>query len=134
MSCNDCKDKYDCPDRNSEVAPHCGAYEAKSTEFTWADPRQEELKPCPFCGEEAELVVAMGFYKVRCSYCSGSSTISTDEAEAISYWNRRAGSGPDWVALHDSLSKGMADLNEQCRRAMAEISQSIRAAIQRGEE
>ena len=132
MSCNDCKDRYRCPDRDKAISVHCGAYDKTPAKFTGADPRQEELKPCPFCGEEAELEVVMGFYKVRCTYCSGSSAISTDEDEAISYWNRRAGS--DWVALHDSLSKGMADLNEQCRRAMAEISQSIRAAIQRGEE
>lgn len=134
MSCKDCKDRYRCPDRDKAISVHCGAYDKTPAKFTWADPRQQELKPCPFCGEAAELVVVMGFYKVRCSYCSGSSTIATDEAEAISYWNRRAGSGPDWVALHDSLSKGMADFNEQCRRAMAEISQSIREAIQRGEK
>ena len=105
-----------------------------STDCAWADPGHEELKPCPFCGGEAEIIVVASYYKVRCSRCSGSATIATDRAAAVEFWNRRAGFGPDWVELHDNISKGMAELNAQCRRAMAQFSENIRAAMQRGEE
>lgn len=105
-----------------------------STDCAWADPRQEELKPCPFCGGKAKLVLAMGQAWILCPECESSGPMSQSIEGAVGIWNKRVVNGPDWVALHDSLSKGLADLNEQCRRTMAEISLSIREAIQRGEE
>ena len=66
-----------------------------------------ELKPCPFCGAEAELL--SGYYndlqsaQVHCMNCIASTyadsdrytTASVDELEAmvVDAWNRRAGDG-----------------------------------------
>ena len=60
-----------------------------------------ELKPCPFCGEEAVLS-EMGWkfkdkqkrYKVRCSKCwaeRGGKALPLNQA--IDFWNRRADNG-----------------------------------------
>ena len=63
-----------------------------------------ELKPCPFCGGEAELKKYMcslgndGYYVVECKICGAkgkairnTSFISeNDEKRAIEAWNRRA--------------------------------------------
>lgn len=62
-----------------------------------------ELKPCPFCGGEAELRTrkdnAIGmdrlFYRYRCKKChatvgSWSGCISDKEWSATNTWNRRA--------------------------------------------
>lgn len=60
---------------------------------------KEELKPCPFCGEEARLInKCAAFEKVSCVICTkcGARTkdfsISTkwsSDQEAIEAWNRR---------------------------------------------
>lgn len=61
-----------------------------------------ELKPCPFCGSDAELVVEQDhhgeFFKLGCSMenCCGhwayytESVDDTPIADAIAAWNRRA--------------------------------------------
>lgn len=51
-----------------------------------------ELKPCPFCGGEAELVIDepfRGFTFVECHECGARGSISK-EREAIKAWNTRA--------------------------------------------
>ena len=56
----------------------------------------EELKTCPFCGEDAELVDCeiQPRYFVRCTnyrYCGIEQEIcSTSKQTAIKRWNRRA--------------------------------------------
>lgn len=51
------------------------------------------LKPCPFCGGEAELVGNGYFFDVSCKNikCRGCTSCldSKTEAEAIEAWNRR---------------------------------------------
>lgn len=68
-----------------------------------------KLKPCPFCGGEAEIKIVWhshgmdGSYKnhlIQCKNCYARKEISADnfygreaytEQEAIAAWNRRAG-------------------------------------------
>ena len=56
----------------------------------------EELLPCPFCGTSDLLGFEPshegGWTVVKCRKCgcSGSTGLSTSEAEAVAYWNRRA--------------------------------------------
>lgn len=53
-----------------------------------------ELKPCPFCGGEAELIEhTYGAYKdatVACKQCGIRSTLFSNDLEAVMFWNRRA--------------------------------------------
>lgn len=56
--------------------------------------KTSELKPCPFCGGEAELLVdETQYYKsmVICTKCYIHTPHEHIEAIAISAWNRRAG-------------------------------------------
>lgn len=47
-----------------------------------------ELKPCPFCGGEAELYSG-GIKYVLCKECLATSNDFKTEAEAIKAWNTR---------------------------------------------
>ena len=49
----------------------------------------EKLKPCPFCGGEAEIVMSGGDRRVDCKKCGARSDWYDTEAEAIAAWNRR---------------------------------------------
>ena len=53
----------------------------------------EELKPCPFCGGKAEIIIEYGTVTVGCTNKECDITMGkavfTDE-EAIQHWNRRA--------------------------------------------
>lgn len=52
------------------------------------------LKPCPFCGGEAEVALFLGNYTVCCSACSSAVVPNpysdTPLDEAVVAWNRRA--------------------------------------------
>lgn len=52
-----------------------------------------KLKPCPFCGGEAniaELIGAMDLYPtVQCSVCNSNSGLCMTVKDAIETWNRR---------------------------------------------
>ena len=56
----------------------------------------EKLKPCPFCGGEAELVKEHFFggdhYAGRCGNCAATSTFEFTKEEATAEWNRRTNS------------------------------------------
>jgi Lar family restriction alleviation protein len=47
------------------------------------------LKPCPFCGGEADPVRAMGETWVRCMSCDASSRASSNHDHGIAAWNTR---------------------------------------------
>jgi Lar family restriction alleviation protein len=56
----------------------------------------EELKPCPFCGGDASLIVKTFFglpeedvYTVACNDCKSQSCYSDDHKETIKIWNTR---------------------------------------------
>ena len=56
-----------------------------------------ELKPCPFCGEKARLLVSNGV-RVLCTKCGATTRILVDSErietsaveDVIKAWNRRA--------------------------------------------
>ena len=56
----------------------------------------KELKPCPFCGGEAEIGISLGNTYVICKYCCAATRQITIKAnnravdKAVEFWNRRA--------------------------------------------
>lgn len=52
----------------------------------------EELKPCPFCGGKAHLVIGDEFCHIRCHQCGATGALADAirESDAIAAWNRRA--------------------------------------------
>ena len=50
----------------------------------------DELKPCPFCGGEAQLIEAMGEVWVRCTECNASAAMQNYPVDALAKWNTRA--------------------------------------------
>lgn len=59
----------------------------------------EPLKPCPFCGAEAEVVEAPAIFEhtarfgVCCTACECSTPWTDSRAAAVAAWNRRAKKG-----------------------------------------
>ena len=54
----------------------------------------EKLKPCPFCGGEAELrgtSKLLSLFWFSCRSCFAETYGAYSEEEAIEQWNRRAG-------------------------------------------
>lgn len=56
----------------------------------------KELKPCPFCGGDASLIVKTFFglpeedvYTVACNDCKSQSCYSDDRKETVKVWNTR---------------------------------------------
>ncbi len=53
----------------------------------------ERLKPCPFCGGEAEIVsllyVPYSIFYVKCKECEISQNPYFEKQDAIAAWNRR---------------------------------------------
>lgn len=49
----------------------------------------DKLKPCPFCGGEAEFISGVGFFCVSCSFCCGETNLYNTGQEAIEAWNKR---------------------------------------------
>lgn len=81
-----------------------------------------ELKPCPFCGGEANLVEdphnwvwSIGCSNDKCLGFSGLSWTYTSEREAAEAWNTRA-ERTCRAITHDNLneSEGMGDAWEVC--------------------
>ncbi len=49
-----------------------------------------ELKPCPFCGSEAELYEDYtGFWVVQCKKCGMGTLCRKQQRSVIKEWNRR---------------------------------------------
>ena len=56
------------------------------------------LKPCPFCGGEAEIIDPDDIISVQCKSCQCGTNCYCDERSAIAKWNTRT---PDLAALLD---------------------------------
>lgn len=69
--------------------------------------KNEDLKPCPFCGGKARLgLVGEGefrAYGVRCRSCGAGGRTRVQKRSAVNHWNKRA----DAV---DALERADADL------------------------
>ena len=56
-----------------------------------------ELKPCPFCGNKAEIINTGNhfprvFYRIVCySFCTMQGKLYDTKEEAVEAWNRREG-------------------------------------------
>lgn len=64
--------------------------------------KMEQLKPCPFCGEEAQIFTddEMGYlgnaqYLVRCGNCLCGTGHYNNPEYAIEAWNKRANNEED---------------------------------------
>lgn len=58
---------------------------------------KDKLKPCPFCGGAAELVMnTVGQFCAQCrNYKCGATIIAEVYDDAVDAWNRRAGENHD---------------------------------------
>ena len=70
-----------------------------------------ELKPCPFCGGEADIIEDSFCYGVECFNCKANSTYFSNAKDAIAAWNRR-----NYSEKQDS-SKELMDFVKFCRYA-----------------
>jgi len=74
----------------------------------------DELKPCPFCGGEAELRSwswPYVRYQVRCSACKCQARARmASEAEAIAAWNTRQSTTSDALAAMREAREALADV------------------------
>lgn len=48
-----------------------------------------ELKPCPFCGGEAEIIEAFGDFAAMCKECDAAAASADTESGAAKAWNKR---------------------------------------------
>ena len=48
------------------------------------------LLPCPFCGDEGQIIRAVGETWVLCKSCKASGTACSSHEAGIAAWNRRA--------------------------------------------
>lgn len=52
-----------------------------------------ELKPCPFCGAEAELKEITGRWTAKCTKECAGTRIFRDKQKTVDSWNRRVDNG-----------------------------------------
>ena len=82
----------------------------------------EELKPCPFCGNDASVFGVVGVMKVICSNCSASTGPRLSLQGATEDWNRRA------IDV-DALRKVVAEIKDADVDGDGDWSERIRKAV-----
>ena len=81
-----------------------------------------KLKPCPFCGNKAEVYEECELIKIRCSnyMCQASVNSWHDEVEdAIDAWNKRSADRPqgEWIWVeHPVFERCKCSLCGYCRQ------------------
>lgn len=73
----------------------------------------EKLKPCPFCGGEAEVVMSGGDRRVDCKKCGARSDWYDTEVEAVAAWNNRADS--NYSVFPNSSNLTYADVEKMVK-------------------
>ena len=86
-----------------------------------------ELKPCPFCGEGANLGVTEEFrddcFVVRCYTCGACGGTSNHKARAIDAWNHRPLEDELVAALKGLLEHGTPGTRVAARNALAKVGE-----------
>ena len=84
-----------CKDRNCENCPCQGLINGstKKCTFEWLDLEyKEEVKSCPFCGDESVNIfksIDRNIWYASCNKCGVRTEGDTSEELAIATWNRR---------------------------------------------
>lgn len=71
-----------------------------------------KLKPCPFCGGEAELIGEYSNIFVFCSECRCSTEILNTERKAIQAWNTRKPVEAVLDRLEDEILERLSDCGD----------------------
>ena len=58
----------------------------------------EKLKPCPFCGENPEILSNLHYVWVECMNCHARHDPALTKEVAVTQWNRREGVKGDGTA------------------------------------
>lgn len=80
---------------------------------------KDELKPCPFCGGEAEIkkgcTFGGNFYFVKCKKCSSEGERKYGKSEAIAAWNKRVccEKKPERLAANSDAVNGLGANSEK---------------------
>lgn len=79
--------------------------------------RELELKPCPFCGGEAEIISMSEKFTVSCGTggCMANISYCSDKQSAVKSWNKRAS---DWIPCIERMPKVMMDVLLQFEKNM----------------
>lgn len=64
---------------------------------------QEEIKPCPFCGNQPEKLTGMGEYWIKCPKCNSSCDMKSSPDECIKAWNTRSQPASGLKPIDDSV-------------------------------
>lgn len=70
----------------------------------------EGVKPCPFCGGEAERVTIQNRAGVRCAdaMCAGSHRLPNEGEDAVAAWNTRAAQPSAGALVRDDLTEAQS--------------------------
>lgn len=89
----------------------------------------EELKPCPFCGHDANVFGVRGIVEVVCPNCQASTGPRLSAQHAIADWNRRADKAKvvAQVSLDEDKLRQLVD--EAMKNVAVEYAQLVKDAL-----